>query len=131
MLNLDPQTLLANLLTLLIALTIHEFAHAFTAVHFGDETPRMDGRLTLNPLKHLDPVGSIMLILVGFGWAKPVRVNPYALNQKSPSALMWVSLAGPFANFLLAMLAAIPLRFQAVLAFYNSSNFMISFVPFF
>jgi Zn-dependent protease len=131
MLNLNPQTLIANLLTLIIALTIHEFSHAFVAVKFGDETPRMDGRLTLNPLKHLDPIGSIMLILAGFGWAKPVRVNPYVLSQKSPSALMWVSLAGPFSNFLLAVFAAIPFRFKGFLNLLSSTNAVVKFIPFF
>lgn len=131
MLNLSPQTLIANLLTLLIALTIHEFSHAFVATRFGDETPRMDGRLTLNPLKHLDPVGSIMLVLVGFGWAKPVRVNPYALSQKDPSALMWVSLAGPFSNFMLAVFAAVPFRFSGFIQLYFSTNAFIHFIPFF
>jgi Zn-dependent protease len=131
MLNLSPQTLIANLLTLIIALTFHEFSHAFVAVKFGDETPRMDGRLTLNPLKHLDPIGSIMLLLAGFGWAKPVRVNPYALSQRSPAALMWVSLAGPFSNFLLAVFSAIPFRFPGFLALLNSSNAVVRFIPFF
>lgn len=131
MLNLNPQTLIANLLTLIIALTIHEFSHAFVAVRLGDETPRMDGRLTLNPLKHLDPIGSIMLIIAGFGWAKPVRVNPYTLSQKSPSGLMWVSLAGPFSNFLLACFAAVPFHFKGFWQLYYSANVFISFIPFF
>jgi Zn-dependent protease len=108
--NLDPATLIARIIVLLVAFTIHEFAHAWTAVQFGDDTPRMYGRLTLNPLAHLDPMGSLVLLAVGFGWAKPVPVDPYALQRRSPAALMWVSLAGPFSNFLLAILAAIPFR---------------------
>lgn len=110
MLGLDIPTLIARLFTLVIALSIHEFAHAWTANFFGDDTPRAHGRLTLNPLAHLDPLGSLMLIMAGFGWAKPVPVNPYALNRRSPSGLMWVSLAGPASNFLMAVLAAVPLR---------------------
>jgi Zn-dependent protease len=110
MLGLDPSVLLPRAITLIIALTVHEFSHAWVATAYGDETPRAAGRLTLNPLRHLDIMGSLMLIFVGFGWAKPVPVNPYALERRSPSALMWVSLAGPFSNFLLAVLAAIPLR---------------------
>jgi Zn-dependent protease len=114
MLGLDPSTLISRLIILLVSLTVHEFFHAWVAVSFGDETPRLDGRLTLNPLKHLDLMGSLLLVFAGFGWAKPVRVNPYELTRKSPSALMWVSLAGPFSNFLLAAFAAIPLRFHFV-----------------
>ena len=106
----NPATLIARLIVLLIAFTIHEFAHAWTATQFGDDTPRLYGRLTLNPLAHLDPIGSLVLLFAGFGWAKPVPVNPYALQRRSSSALMWVSLAGPFSNFLLAVLAAIPFR---------------------
>jgi Zn-dependent protease len=110
MFNLDPATLIARIVVLLIAFTIHELAHAVTATYFGDDTPRLSGRLTLNPLAHLDPMGSLLLIVAGFGWAKPVPVNPYALSRRSPAALMWVSLAGPMSNFLMALLAAIPFR---------------------
>lgn len=114
MLNLDPATLIIRIVTLIIAFTVHEFAHAWTATRFGDETPRFNGRLTLNPLAHLDPLGSLALLLAGFGWAKPVPVNPYALGKRSPSAMMWVSLAGPLSNLLLAIIATIPLRLGIV-----------------
>jgi Zn-dependent protease len=70
----------------------------------------LNGRLTLNPLAHLDPMGSLLLLVAGFGWAKPVPINPYVLGRRSSAAVMWVSLAGPFSNFLLAILAAIPFR---------------------
>jgi len=110
MLNLDPATLISRLFVLFTALTVHEFAHAWTANYFGDDTPRLNGRLTLNPLAHLDPIGSLLLIVAGFGWAKPVPVNPYALRRKSDAALMWVSLAGPLSNLLMAIVAAIPFR---------------------
>jgi Zn-dependent protease len=102
------------LIILVIALSFHEFMHAFVADRLGDDTPRRMGRLTLNPLRHLDPLGSLMLILVGFGWAKPVQVNPYNLQRNSSAGMMWVSLAGPGANFLLAILGAIPIRLQLV-----------------
>jgi Zn-dependent protease len=98
------------LITLVVAITFHEFAHAKVADMFGDDTPRMNGRVTLNPLAHLDPIGSLMIIFARFGWGKPVPVNPYLLNRKSPAALMLVSLAGPMSNFFLALLAAVPLR---------------------
>jgi Zn-dependent protease len=110
MLGLNLPTLISRILVLLTAFSVHEFAHAWTADQFGDDTPRYHGRLTLNPLAHLDPMGSLMLIVAGFGWAKPVPVNPYALRRRSESALMWVSLAGPLSNLLLAILAAIPFR---------------------
>lgn len=110
MLNLNPATLISRIIVLLTAFSVHEFAHAWAADYFGDNTPRINGRLTLNPLAHLDPMGSLMLIIAGFGWAKPVPVNPYTLRRRAPSALMWVSLAGPLSNFLMAALAALPFR---------------------
>ena len=110
--NLDPATLIARVLVLIVAFSIHEFAHAWSATQFGDDTPRLNGRLTLNPLSHLDPIGSMVLLIAGFGWAKPVPVNPYVLQRRSPSAYMWVSLAGPISNFMLAILAALLFRFE-------------------
>jgi Zn-dependent protease len=114
MFDLDPSTIISHLFVLVIAFTIHEFAHAITADYFGDTTPRMNGRITLNPLAHLDPIGSLLLIVAGFGWAKPVPINPYALQRRSPSAVMWVSLAGPLSNLLMAIIAAIPFRLGLV-----------------
>jgi Zn-dependent protease len=111
MLGMGLPTLITRLITLVIAFSVHEFSHAWTANAFGDSTPKDAGRLTLNPLRHLDPMGTLVLIFAGFGWAKPVPVNPYALERRSSSALMWVSLAGPTSNFVLAILASIPLRF--------------------
>lgn len=110
MLNINLSTLISRLIILVIAFTVHEFSHAWTANSFGDSTPRINGRLTLNPMVHLDPIGSLLLIFAGFGWAKPVPINPYVLRQHSRSALMWVSLAGPFSNLLLALLAALPFQ---------------------
>ncbi len=110
MFNLDLATLISRLFILTIAFTVHEFAHAWMADYFGDNTPRANGRLTLNPMAHLDPLGSLMLIFAGFGWARPVPVNAYALNRHSPAAYMWVALAGPLSNLLLAIIAAIPFR---------------------
>ncbi|MBC8505525.1 MAG: site-2 protease family protein [Anaerolineales bacterium] len=110
MLGLEFSTLVARIIVLLTAFSFHEFAHAWMADQFGDTTPRYNGRLTLNPMAHLDPLGSLMLVVAGFGWAKPVPVNPNVLRQRSPAALMWVALAGPMSNLLLAILAAIPFR---------------------
>ena len=114
MLNNSPSFFISGVITLLIAFTFHEFAHAWTATQFGDDTPRLYGRLTLNPIAHLDFLGSLMLIFIGFGWAKPVPINPRKIRQHSPSALMFVALSGPLSNFLLAAVAAIPLRFGLV-----------------
>lgn len=110
MLDFNFPTLISAIVTLLIAFTFHEFAHAWTAKMFGDDTAERAGRLTLNPLSHLDPYGSLMLILVGFGWAKPVPVNMYELRRNSRIAPLLVSLSGTLTNLILAGLAAIPLR---------------------
>jgi Zn-dependent protease len=114
MLNIPTSTIIGRIVILLIAFTVHEFAHAWTANAFGDSTPRLNGRLTLNPAVHLDLIGSLMLLLVGFGWAKPTPINPYVLRKRSPAALMLVSVAGPASNLVLALLAALPLRFGLV-----------------
>ncbi|MDO9085524.1 MAG: site-2 protease family protein [Anaerolineaceae bacterium] len=114
MLGLSLSKLIIRIITLVIAFTVHEFSHAWTANSFGDRTPKDHGRLTLNPLVHLDLFGSLLLLVAGFGWAKPVPVNPYVLKQKSPSAFMWVSLAGPLSNLFMAILASIPIRFGLI-----------------
>jgi Zn-dependent protease len=114
MLNLDPSTLIARIIVLVVAFTVHEFCHAITADYFGDDTPRANGRITLNPLAHLDPLGSLLLLVAGFGWAKPVPINPYALNRRSPAAVAWVSFAGPLSNLFMAVFAAIPFRLGLV-----------------
>ncbi|HPH97503.1 MAG TPA: site-2 protease family protein [Anaerolineaceae bacterium] len=108
--NLYPSVVIARIIVLVISFSIHEFAHAWTANAFGDDTPRLNGRLTLNPASHLDLVGTLMLIVAGFGWARPVPVDPYALRRRSPAALMWVSLAGPASNLAMAVLCAVPFR---------------------
>jgi Zn-dependent protease len=106
--------LITYAIILLTSFPVHEFAHAWVADHFGDDTPRANGRLTLNPLAHLDPLGSLMMIIVGFGWAKPVPINPYILQRRSPSATMWVSLAGPMSNLLMAIVGSIFFRLGVV-----------------
>src|SRR5918992_1950141 len=99
------ELLILTALVLVIALTLHEYGHALSADLQGDPTPRLAGRLTLNPLAHLDPIGSLAIVLAGFGWGKPVPFSPRALrNQRSGAAL--VALAGPIMNFLLAVIAA-------------------------
>ena len=91
---------------LLIALTIHEYAHARVAVWLGDDTPKLMGRLTLNPIAHLDPFGLIMLWLFKFGWAKPVPINPNNFKNWRQGTIL-VSIAGPISNVMMAFLAAI------------------------
>ena len=107
MLGLSIQQILYRVIILVIAFSVHEFAHAFVADRFGDTTPRANGRLTLNPAAHIDPIGALVLIFAGFGWARPVPINPYALRRRSKSAVMWVSLAGPISNILLALIGSI------------------------
>lgn len=130
MFDLNLPTLISRIFVLLTAFAIHEFAHAWAADRFGDPTPRNNGRLTLNPMAHLDPMGSLMLIAVGFGWAKPVPINPYALTRRSSAAVMWVSLAGPASNGLMALLASIFFQLGLVSqfgAFANPGQILPSF----
>ena len=105
----DLLSLLMSLPAVLIAITFHEFAHAFVADKLGDDTPRKQGRLSLNPFAHLDPIGSIMLIFAGFGWGKPVEINSRNFNRniKMPVAEAMVATAGPIMNFILAIIFAV------------------------
>ncbi len=99
--NFSLDVLILRVAAVLLALAIHEYAHAAVAVRLGDPGPKFDGRLTLNPLAHLDPVGTLMLFFFSFGWAKPVMVNP--TRFKNPRRdMMWVALAGPVSNIVLA-----------------------------
>jgi len=125
MLGLSLTTLISRVITLVIAFTVHEFSHALAADQLGDDTPRLQGRLTLNPLVHLDPVGSLMLVIAGFGWARPVQINPYVIQRRSPAGPMIVAAAGPFSNLLLALVATIPIR--AGLISVTSSSFLSQF----
>ncbi|MBY0212654.1 MULTISPECIES: site-2 protease family protein [Priestia] len=90
-------------MTLIVAFTLHEFAHAYVAYLFGDHTAKKQGRLTLSPLAHLDPFGTLLLIIAGFGWAKPVPVNRYFFKKPRLAGIL-VSIAGPFSNLLLAFI---------------------------
>ena len=90
---------------LLLALSMHEFAHGYAAYKMGDNTAKYSGRLSINPLDHLDPIGTLCLLLFRFGWAKPVPINPYNFKNHRKGIII-VSLAGPLMNFLLALLSA-------------------------
>jgi Zn-dependent protease len=133
--NLSPSMVISYIFVLLTAFAVHEFAHAFVASRFGDRTPELNGRLTLNPLAHLDVMGSLMLLVAGFGWAKPVPINVYALERRSHWAPMWVSLAGPGSNLLMAILMAIPFKlglvsaFQAVTDMSQASSHILPTLP--
>jgi Zn-dependent protease len=97
-------------LALLVAITVHEFSHALAAYRLGDDTAKRRGRLSLNPLVHLDPLGTLLLFVVGFGWGKPVPVNPYYLHRQPRWGMAIVSFAGPLSNLVVASLVALPLR---------------------
>lgn len=100
----DPIEILLSLPAVFLAISFHEYAHAFTAVKLGDDTPRRQGRLTLAPLVHVDWVGLILFALFGYGWAKPVQVNPSNFKNKKTGDIL-VALSGPAANFLVAIIS--------------------------
>lgn len=102
----NPISFLFWLIGLTVAITVHEFAHAYMADRLGDPTPRLQGRLTLNPLAHLDPIGTLMLLFVRFGWGKPVQFDPFNLRYPRRDSAI-ISLAGPVSNFLVAALCAV------------------------
>src|SRR5512140_3424387 len=111
------QTISIAAIPVLFAITLHEAAHGYVARHFGDMTAYQQGRISLNPLRHIDPVGTILLPLLTFilggilfGWAKPVPVNFSALRHPKQD-MFWVAAAGPFANLLMAVLWAVALKF--------------------
>ncbi|MEI7884676.1 MAG: site-2 protease family protein [Clostridia bacterium] len=127
----NPLMLIAVIPALLVAITMHEYAHGKVAALLGDPTPAAYGRLTLNPLKHLDPVGTLLLLLVGFGWAKPVPVNPAYFGVKRKKSMLYVSLAGVTMNLILAFIGAMLLglayRFGAV----DTNNMLVIFLNYF
>ncbi len=109
LISLDPAVQVILIPVIIFALSFHEYAHAWAAFRLGDPTASQLGRLTLNPLAHLDPFGAIVLYLVGFGWAKPVPVDfRYLSNPKKD--MLWIALAGPAANFSIALASGLLLR---------------------
>ena len=109
--NLPPQLLIILIISLIFALTFHEFGHAYVAYLCGDNTAKKSGRMSLNPIVHLDIIGSLMVIFVGFGYAKPVPVNPN--NYRVRNADFFISGAGPAVNFFLGFVGTILLRIIA------------------
>ncbi len=113
--------ILARVIVLFTAITIHEYAHGFVAYKLGDPTAKYAGRLTLNPISHLDPIGAVCMALFGFGWAKPVPVNPmYFKDRKRDNAL--VALAGPLSNIFLAFVSLILVAFYSKLGYVEIHN---------
>lgn len=115
---------------LIIAMSFHEYAHGKVASMLGDPTPEQHGRLTLNPIKHVDPVGLLMLIVVRFGWAKPVPVNPLYFRGDRRRGMLKVSVAGPATNFILALVAGIGSAL-CILLLYRGMEFAIHLALFF
>ncbi len=111
--NLSIESLIAGIIALVVGLTFHEFSHALLADRLGDHRPRAMGRLTLNPIPHIDPLGALMLVVAGFGWAKPVMVNPAALRD-GQRGMALVAFAGPIANVLVAIGFAIVYRVMGI-----------------
>lgn len=105
----DPLVFVIYFVSLLVAIDIHEFSHAFVADYLGDPTPRLQGRLKLDPRVHIDNIGMLFLLLFGFGWGKPVEFDPYNLKNPRKDAGI-ISIAGPISNLLLALILSIILR---------------------
>ena len=120
----EPLAFVMLAVSLVLSLSLHEFSHAFVADLQGDRLPRAMGRVTLNPIRHLDPLGTLLLLLVGFGWAKPVEFRPSALRSKRFGAAM-VALAGPGMNLLLAVAGLIGLRLTASESFITGGTLFI------
>ncbi len=123
---LSPARLIAVAAIIFIALPVHEFAHAAAAVALGDDLPKRQGRYTLNPLVHIDPMGAVLIALTGFGWAKPVQWNPRAINIDPKLGSIIVSLAGPLSNLVMAALAGLALQMSGL-----TSGMVASFLWFF
>jgi Zn-dependent protease len=102
----NPLLFFISAIGLTIAITVHEFAHAWSADRLGDPTPRLQGRVTLNPLKHLDPIGTLFILFIGFGWGRPVEFDPFNLRDMRRDAAI-ISFAGPLSNIIMAVLAGL------------------------
>lgn len=155
--NADPITFIGVMIALVLGITCHEFSHALVADSFGDHRPRAMGRISLNPVRHIDPLGAVFFVIAGFGWGRPVSVNVYGLRGGRRS-MAWVSAAGPITNLVVALAFAIVFRililagdpvlwlsdivwivvlFNVVLAFFNllpippldGYNFVLAFLP--
>jgi Zn-dependent protease len=122
--NVSPEVLIGRVIGLIIGFSLHEWAHAWTAYRLGDNTAYYQGRLTLDPRAHIDPMGLIMALIAGFGWARPVPVNPRAFYPNEKRGLVIVSLAGPVMNLIIA--AVIGLVLRALLGSDAGGNFLLN-----
>lgn len=109
--HINRYVILARVVIVLLILPLHEFAHGWVARKFGDDTAEAAGRLTVNPIAHLDPFGSVLLLFTGFGWAKPVPINP-ARMRNPRQGVIWTSLAGPLSNLLAALVGIVLLQVE-------------------
>lgn len=134
----NPSWLIAVAVIILVALPVHEMAHAAMAVQLGDPTPRMQGRYTFNPVAHIDPIGALLILFTGFGWAKPVQWNPGNIDVDVRVGTILVAAAGPVSNLLLAAVGAflvpfadIPLleRFLTFFVRINTLLFVFNLIP--
>jgi Zn-dependent protease len=125
----DPVAFIAFVVAIILGITVHEFMHAYAAHRLGDDTGRLLGRMTLNPLAHFDLFGTLLLVVAGFGYGKPVPFNESRLRTSSSVAL--VALAGPAANFVIAVVCAIPLRFGPADPFGGAYTEILAFVVYF
>ncbi len=134
----DPLWLVAVAVIILVALPVHEMAHAAMAVQLGDETPRMQGRYTFNPIAHIDPFGALLILFTGFGWAKPVQWNPNNIDVDIRVGTILVAAAGPVSNLVLAAVGAflVPFadfamleRFLTFFVWINTLLFVFNLIP--
>jgi Zn-dependent protease len=110
-----------------IGLTVHEFSHAYTAYKLGDSTAKNEGRLTLNPIKHIDWLGFFLIVIAGFGWAKPVSFNPDNLKNKHRDEIL-ISIAGPISNFILAVFFFIVARLLYFVDYFSATTFGLELI---
>ena len=135
MLLSDPGRFIINALylvpALMLGLVAHELAHAAVAVSRSDQTPRLDGRLSLDPRHHLDPLGTLVVFFIYFGWGRPLRLNPYRMRGRLDPAVVW--LAGPLASLLVAIALSIPLKLLLASSYvgFDSALFQLILVAFY
>lgn len=130
LLSQNPLEFLIVATLLIVAISIHEFSHAAAADHLGDPTPRLAGRLTLNPKAHLDPIGTLLLFIAGFGWGKPVMFDPFNLRNPRKDAAI-ISLAGPASNILMAVLGSVLIRLTQNIPFFPLNSLMFEILSLF
>ena len=125
--GLDLTEMLKIVPAAVIGLTVHEFSHAFIAYKLGDSTAKDEGRLTLNPLKHIDWLGFFLIVIAGFGWAKPVSFNPANLRNKHRDEIL-ISIAGPISNFLIALVFFIIARLLYFVDYFHTTTFGLEII---